>query len=131
MVLRGAFGDDEPLGDLPVGEALGDQLGDLGLAPAQRGRHARRAELRDERAGAVDVGRHAERPGEAVGVAGGALGPVAVARTVAGEQRRREVVARLGDEAGCPGPVGLLGRDREVVDRRGRGGRGRRRRGRG
>jgi hypothetical protein len=36
VVLRGAFGD-EPLGDLPVGEAIGDELGHLSLAWAQRG----------------------------------------------------------------------------------------------
>jgi hypothetical protein len=32
----GPFGDDQPGGDLPVGQALGDQSGDLVFAPGQR-----------------------------------------------------------------------------------------------
>src|SRR5687768_11150277 len=36
MGLDGAFGDAEPSGDLFVGEALGDELEDLGLAGAER-----------------------------------------------------------------------------------------------
>ena len=36
VVLGGALGDEQPLGDLPVGEALGHQCGDLRLARAQR-----------------------------------------------------------------------------------------------
>jgi hypothetical protein len=35
VVLGGAFGDDEPLGDLTVGEAFGDQPGNLDLARTQ------------------------------------------------------------------------------------------------
>jgi hypothetical protein len=35
MVLRGAFRDVQQAGDLPVGEAARDQLGDLALAPGK------------------------------------------------------------------------------------------------
>ena len=36
MGVDGPLGDDEPLGDLPVGQAGGDQLRDLALAPGER-----------------------------------------------------------------------------------------------
>jgi hypothetical protein len=117
VVLRGAFGDDQPLGDLPVGEALGDQLGDLGFARAQRGGPPSAVEVRDECTGAVGVRRDSECSHDAVGIAGDGLGAVAIARIVAREQRRREVVTRFGDESGGTGTVSLLDRDREVVNR--------------
>src|SRR5690349_23895553 len=48
VVLGGAFGDHEPLRDLAVGQAVGDEAGDLVLAAAQlrhgEGGHAERAD---------------------------------------------------------------------------------------
>jgi hypothetical protein len=34
VILRGAFGKDESLGDLAVAKAVGDELGHLSFAPA-------------------------------------------------------------------------------------------------
>jgi hypothetical protein len=116
VVLRGAFGDHEPFGDLPVGEALCDQLGDLSLARAQRREALAVTEVGDECAGALDIGRHAERAGQAVGLAGGGGSTVDVAGSVAGGQSRRQVVVGFADETACPCPVGLSSGVRQIVN---------------
>lgn len=71
VVLSGAFGDEQPLGDLPVGEALGNQ-GARGLAGAQGGRLFTRAvELRDECGGSVETFHvQPERTGESADAKG-------------------------------------------------------------
>ena len=100
MVLGGAFGDEQPLGDLPVGEPLGNQGGDLGLTRAERGRlFGAAVELRNERGGSVEVGNHAERLGEAVGVAGQGFGAVAITGLVRGEPGDRDRAEALGRDA--------------------------------
>lgn len=116
MVLRGALGDHEAFGDLPVGEALGDQLGDLSLARAQRYKVRAPPEVGDERAGALGVGRHAERAGQAVGLSGGGRSTVRVAGSVAGGERRRQVVAGFADEPVRPCTVGLFSGVRQIVN---------------
>ena len=87
MVLGGALGDDQPLGDLPVGKSFGNQSCDLGLAPAQEGRPvgAAATDLRDESGGAIDIRRHAQRSRQTVSIPGSGLGTVAIAGAVAGQ----------------------------------------------
>jgi hypothetical protein len=55
VVLGGALSDVEEVGDLPVGEAAGDQLGDLAFAPGQA-------------AGLAALGASLQAAGQAVGV---------------------------------------------------------------
>src|ERR1700684_444164 len=59
-----ALGEEEPPGDLPVAEAVGDQAGDLPLAPGERPRRAARlAARRAARSGAGPAGGRGEGRG--------------------------------------------------------------------
>ena len=116
VVLRGAFGEHQPLGDLPVRQAFGDQRGHLGLARAQAVRRSRRSAAR-QCGGAVAYAVMPSDPTRRSASRASGRGAITVAGRVARDQRRGEVELRLGDEPGRPGGLGLPDRHGQVVDR--------------
>jgi hypothetical protein len=58
MGVHGAFGDDQAHGDLPVGQALGNQRGDVVLAAGERIRLARAGQFRTGQRKLVGVTDH-------------------------------------------------------------------------
>jgi hypothetical protein len=90
VVLRGALGEVEPGGDLPVGQPLRHQLGDLALPPRQL-LVRRPAVPVGQLLGSRRERRHAEGPGSAGSVGGQRTGPCRITRLGPADQRQGEL----------------------------------------